>query len=187
MRRGEVLALTVDAIQLREEHWVIADLHGKAGHIRTVPIPLWVKQVIDLWTEASGIKGGCLFRAINKSGQIWGDGMTPKVLWEIVKKAAEAAGIEKLAPHDLRRTCARLYHLAGGELDQTSSCSVTCPSRLPSITLAVSRSSEAPLTTSSESNRDGKERITRPLPTRADHGQANGCKVMRQSRSSNTT
>jgi site-specific recombinase XerD len=44
--------------------------------------------------------------------------MTPKVLWEIVKKAAEAAGREKLAPHDLRRTCARLCHLAGGELDQ---------------------------------------------------------------------
>lgn len=44
--------------------------------------------------------------------------MTPKVLWEIVKRAAGAAGIDKLAPHDLRRTCARLCHLAGGELDQ---------------------------------------------------------------------
>jgi site-specific recombinase XerD len=45
--------------------------------------------------------------------------MMPKVLWEIVKKAAEAAGIDKLAPQDLRRTCARLCHLAGGELEQT--------------------------------------------------------------------
>ena len=44
--------------------------------------------------------------------------MTPKVLWEIVKRAADAAGIHKLAPHDLRRTCARLCQLAGGELDQ---------------------------------------------------------------------
>ena len=44
--------------------------------------------------------------------------MTPKVLREIVKKAADAAGIDKLAPYDLRRTCARLCHLAGGELDQ---------------------------------------------------------------------
>jgi integrase len=44
--------------------------------------------------------------------------MTPKVLWEIVKRAAEIAGIDKLAPHDLRRTCARLCHLAGSELDQ---------------------------------------------------------------------
>jgi integrase len=44
--------------------------------------------------------------------------MTPKVLWEIVREAAASAGIEKPAPHDLRRSCARLHHLAGGELDQ---------------------------------------------------------------------
>jgi integrase len=118
LRRGELLALLTGSIQLREEHWVIADLHGKAGHIRTVPIPPWAKEALDRWTEASGVKEGRLFRAINKSGKIWGDGMTPKVLWEIVKRAAGAAGIEKLAPHDLRRTCARLCHLAGGELDQ---------------------------------------------------------------------
>jgi integrase len=118
LRRGELLALLTGSIQLREEHWVVADLPGKAGHIRTVPIPLWAKEALDRWTEASGVKEGRLFRAINKSGKIWGDGMTPKVLWEIVKRAAGAAGIEKLAPHDLRRTCARLCHLAGGELDQ---------------------------------------------------------------------
>ena len=103
LRRGELLALTAGLIQLREEHWVIAYLHGKAGHIRTVPIPLWVKDALDRWTEASGIKDGCLFRAISKSEKIWGAGMTPKVLWEIVKRAAHAAGIDKLAPHDLRR------------------------------------------------------------------------------------
>lgn len=40
------------------------------------------------------------------------------MLWEVVREAASRAGIEKLAPHDLRRTCARLCHLAGGELDQ---------------------------------------------------------------------
>ncbi len=118
LRRGEVLALTAATIQVREEHWVIADLYGKAGHIRTVPIPSWVKAAIDGWAEASGIGEGRIFRSINKAGKIWGNGMTPKVLWEIVRQAAKAAGIEKLAPHDLRRTCDRLCHLAGGELDQ---------------------------------------------------------------------
>jgi hypothetical protein len=43
---------------------------------------------------------------------------SPKVLWDVVRVAAAHAGIEKLAPHDLRRTCARLCHLAGGELEQ---------------------------------------------------------------------
>src|SRR2546427_11661122 len=64
------------------------------------------------------ITEGALFRSINKTGRVWGTGMTPKVLWEIVREAASRASIDKLAPHDLRRSCARLCHLAGGELDQ---------------------------------------------------------------------
>src|SRR6059036_496580 len=118
LRRAELLGLTMNSIQLREEHWVIADLAGKGGHIRTVPIPLWVKKAVDAWTEAAEITEGRVFRSINKAERIWGNGMTPKVLWEVVKDAAARARIEKLAPHDLRRTCARLCHLAGGELDQ---------------------------------------------------------------------
>jgi len=34
------------------------------------------------------------------------------------RKKKAPNGIDNLAPHDLRRTCARLCHLAGGELDQ---------------------------------------------------------------------
>ena len=40
------------------------------------------------------------------------------MILEVVRAAAANAGIDKLAPHDLRRTCARLCYLAGGELDQ---------------------------------------------------------------------
>ena len=36
----------------------------------------------------------------------------------MVKAAAKRGGLQNLAPHDLRRTCARLCHLAGGELEQ---------------------------------------------------------------------
>jgi integrase len=118
LRRGEALGLRLESIQQREEHWVIADLVGKGGHIRTVPIPAWVKITVDAWTRAAGLTHGRVFRAINKAGRVWGDGMTAKVLWDVVRNAAGHAGIEKLAPHDLRRTCARLCHLAGGELDQ---------------------------------------------------------------------
>jgi site-specific recombinase XerD len=79
------------------------------------PDSAWVKIAVDAWTRAAGWR---VFRAINKAGRVWGDGMTAKVLWDVVRNAAARAGIEKLAPHDLRRTCARLCHLAGGELDQ---------------------------------------------------------------------
>ena len=80
--------------------------------------PSQVKAAVDAWTTAAGISEGRVFRAINKAGRIWGDGMSPKVLWDVVRVAAARAGIDKLAPHDLRRTCARLCHLAGGELEQ---------------------------------------------------------------------
>jgi integrase len=118
LRRAELLALRLEWIQQREDHWVIADLVGKAGHVRTVPIPTWVKASVDAWTAAAAIADGPVFRAINKASRVWGNGMSPKVLWDIVRAAAGRAGIDKLAPHDLRRTCARLCHLAGGELDQ---------------------------------------------------------------------
>jgi len=36
----------------------------------------------------------------------------------VVRNFAKAVGIEKTAPHDLRRSCARLCHIAGGELEQ---------------------------------------------------------------------
>ena len=79
----------------------------------------------DLGEGCRGRVDGCsrdhgrpVFRAINKAGRVWGDGMSPKVLWDVVRAAARCAGIDRLAPHDLRRTCARLCHLAGGELDQ---------------------------------------------------------------------
>jgi integrase len=38
--------------------------------------------------------------------------------WHIVKESAKSIGVAKLAPHDLRRTCARLCHASGGELEQ---------------------------------------------------------------------
>ena len=46
----------------REEHWTIVDLIGNGVHVRTVPVPDWVKSAIDLWTLAGSIKNGRLLR-----------------------------------------------------------------------------------------------------------------------------
>jgi integrase len=112
LRRAEAAALRIEDLQLREGHWVLADLNGKGGHIRTVPVPDWVK-----WAIPASISG-TLFRSINKAGRVWGTGFTPKVIWSIVKQAASNSGLSRVAPHDLRRTCAKLCHEAGGELEQ---------------------------------------------------------------------
>ena len=117
-RRAEAAALKIENLQLREGHWVIADLNGKGGQIRTVPMPDWVKMAIDQWTVPASILSETLFRSINKAGRVWGTGFTPKVIWSIVKDAASNSGLAGVASHDLRRTCAKLCYEAGGELEQ---------------------------------------------------------------------
>ncbi len=118
LRRRELAELTLDHLQRREDHWAIVDLVGKGGHIRTVPVPDWVKQTLDDWVSAAGIENGRVFRCVCRAGKAWGDVMTEKVVWHVVKHSAAKLGLERLAPHDLRRSCARLCHLAGGELEQ---------------------------------------------------------------------
>jgi integrase len=61
-------------------------------------------------SEPQGIRG--------RIGKTWGDEITEKVVWHVVKQYAALTGISKLAPHDLRRSCARLCHIASGELEQ---------------------------------------------------------------------
>jgi site-specific recombinase XerD len=118
LRRAEIVTIKVEDFALREEHWVLVDLIGKGGHMRTVPVPGWVKSAVDVWTAAAGIRCGTLFRAIGKTGRVQGCGFTAKVIWSIVREAASRSDIGVIAPHDLRRTCARLCHQAGGELEQ---------------------------------------------------------------------
>jgi integrase len=118
LRRHEAVALRLEHFEQREGHWAIVDLKGKAGHVRTVPVPDWVMEELRVWLNASGTDRGKIFRRVTKMGRILGEGMTEKAVWHIVKDSAKRIGLEKLAPHDLRRTCARLCHAAGGELEQ---------------------------------------------------------------------
>jgi integrase len=60
LRRADVTTLRLEDLQLREGHWVIADLRGKGGHIRTIPVPQWVKEAVDTWTVGAGITSGPL-------------------------------------------------------------------------------------------------------------------------------
>jgi site-specific recombinase XerD len=118
LRRKELIDLTIEHIQRREDHWAIVDLIGKGGHIRTVPMPDWVKQTINEWLAVAEITRGKIFRCVCRKGVVWGTDITEKVVWHVVKEYAGRLGISKLAPHDLRRSCARFCHDSGGELEQ---------------------------------------------------------------------
>jgi site-specific recombinase XerD len=66
LRRAELARLDLGKIQQRDGNWVIADLVGKRGRVRTVPVPLTAKVAIHEWTSAAGITSGPLLRRINK-------------------------------------------------------------------------------------------------------------------------
>src|SRR6266571_245858 len=72
LRRHEAVTLTLDHLQQREDHWAIVDLVGKAGHVRTVPVPGWVKCELQEWLNAAAIDRGKVFRRVNKVGNASG-------------------------------------------------------------------------------------------------------------------
>jgi len=128
LRRRE---LATEDIQLREGRWVSIDLRGKGGRIRTVTIPIWVKQGIEAWTAAAKIDKGRLLLPLSKSGKIVGDELGDWAIWSVVEQSSKQIGIEHFGAHDLRRTCPKLCRKNGGDLEQINSCSATLRSRQP--------------------------------------------------------
>ena len=83
-----------------------------------MPIPNWVKAALDQWTRAAGVCEGKIFRAVAGRGKVWGSGLSQNVVWYVVRTCCERAVLEHIAPHGLRRTCAKLWKDRGGELEQ---------------------------------------------------------------------
>jgi site-specific recombinase XerD len=118
LRRAEFAALRKEDIKVRQGHWAIVDLVGKGNHVRTVPVPIWVKSAVDRWLTAAPVTTGRVFRAVSRHGTLWGTGISANVVWYVVRNCAQRLELDHLAPHDLRRTCAKLCHVNGGELEQ---------------------------------------------------------------------
>jgi site-specific recombinase XerD len=135
VRRSEVASLVWEHIQQRDGRWAIVDLIGKRGRVRSIGIVPWVKVALDKWAQASGIRNGRVFRALNKDGQLAGqvktkggyrtDGnLTPQAIYNIVSEHVVVVGYTNsdgtaaLAAHDLRRTAAALALKGGADLRQ---------------------------------------------------------------------
>jgi site-specific recombinase XerD len=118
LRRSEVAPLTFAHVQQRDGRWCIVDLIGKHGRIRTAPMPTWVKLAIDAWTGPAGVADGHVFRPVSRAGAVTGERLGEKVVWQMLRLYAVEVGVPGTAPHDLRRTCAKLCRAAGGELEQ---------------------------------------------------------------------
>jgi len=117
LRREEAARLTFDHIQQRDGRWVLLDIVGKRNKTRSVPIASWVWLALDAWRSAAGLDGGRVFRAVNRGGNVWGDGISSQGIWKVVDKYSQEIGLD-IAPHDLRRTFAKLAHKGQSGIDQ---------------------------------------------------------------------
>jgi site-specific recombinase XerD len=117
IRRQESCDLTFEHLQVRDSRWVILDLQGKGKRIRTVPMPAWTKAAIDTYAQEMGINTGIILRQAGRRF-LMGEALSTTRVWQIVRRHAAAVGIEHIAPHDLRRTWAKLCHQGGAAMEQ---------------------------------------------------------------------
>lgn len=119
LRRDELANLNFEHIQQREGRWIIANITGKGNRTRTIPMQAYAKAAIDNWIQAAGIDSGYIFRGVNKGDNLSSESMSAQAIYNRIKKYGQQIGIE-IAPHDLRRTFAKLAHKGGAPIEQIS-------------------------------------------------------------------
>jgi len=117
LQRAELVSLETHHLERREGRWVLLDIEGKHGRIRTVPVPPWVKTAIDAWLQSARITEGRLFLAVERGGAVTSRAICAQTVFDIVVQQGRTIGIS-VRPHDLRRTCAKLCGRQGGDLEQ---------------------------------------------------------------------
>jgi len=113
LRVSEICHLKVSDIKRDGRHWII-DYRSKGGRKERQPLPQDVKQVIDNYLEAdrinrkdtkTGGESAYIFQAdVSRRNYKASAPLSARHIWHIIKTRGKSAGIEKLSPHDLRRT-----------------------------------------------------------------------------------
>lgn len=121
LRRSEVVRIEVKHFEQRDGKWIIVGIKGKHGRTRNIPIADWIKTIVDAWTEKVSIKEGPIIRVVSwsKKKEWLGGPMDASSLRYIVqRKYGKQIGRNQIAPHDLRRTAARLAYEGGTDMAQ---------------------------------------------------------------------
>jgi hypothetical protein len=181
LRRHEAVQLDFGHIQQREEHWAIVDLKGKAGHIRTIPVPAWVKNVLDQWLQAANITSGKLFRRVHKMRKTLGREADRKVCVACGSGICRESRYPKVSatrpPPDV---CTALPHRGRG----TGANPVSARSHFDSDNRTISRLQTADSRCRQRQNRNRATGVNEPLSVRfADQTEVeSGTKAVDNSR-----
>jgi integrase len=112
LRRGELVKLTFEHIQIKDGRYAIIGMMGKGKVKRDIPIASWSVVAIEAWSDAAELSEGLIFRSVSKGGVV-GKAMTTHAIWKRIKKYNE-----NIRPHDLRHTFADIAYRNGADLRQ---------------------------------------------------------------------
>jgi site-specific recombinase XerD len=121
LREAELVGLDVG--DLRQHLGGELALHvreGKGRKGRLVPYGelSWVLVLVDAWLDEAGIESGPVFRGLYRGGRVRETRLTTRAVRYILRgyPIAISGDLVALAPHDLRRTYARLLYDHGTDL-----------------------------------------------------------------------
>jgi integrase len=117
LRRRELVDLQLSTIQQRDGQWGLIDLQGKGNRVRSVHLPLWVKDAVFAWLTSAGIVDGPIFRSISRHGRIGVRRLSDESVKLVLSYYALSHNLGGFRPHDARRTCARLCRSANASLE----------------------------------------------------------------------
>ena len=117
LRRSELAGLFVGDLQQRDGQWGLIDIRGKGGRVRSVPLPLWVKDALTSWLKATGIVQGTIFRSLSRHGKLGKVGISDESVKLVLSQYAGRVDLPNFRPHDARRTCARQLRAADAGLE----------------------------------------------------------------------
>jgi integrase len=110
LRREEVASLSGSSFYQDGGRWWVL-INGKGDATRRVKVHDQLFRTLETWVQLAGLRLGNgnepLFENVNRGGNPTGLRLNASVIGRLVLEYGDLAGLPGIAPHDLRRTCAR--------------------------------------------------------------------------------
>jgi integrase len=104
---------------LHKGRWGLCDIEGKHGRVRTVVCPPWAAVRVNRWlAHRYGATDSALSPLLTPVRGDIRSALSVSAVWKIVQGYATALSWGPVAPHDLRRTYARLCREGGCPMDE---------------------------------------------------------------------